>query len=169
MSEKTENFLVSTAKFSPCQLFRYELVRVWDNQKPTVNWLMLNPSTATEKILDPTLRRCLGYAKAWGHGGMIITNLFALRSTNPKGLLGVLDPIGPDNDSAIIDAWSKCSTTVVGWGKTGLFKGRARQVVSMLQQHGAHLFCVSTNKDGSPGHPLYLKGGLSPIQFHYEV
>jgi hypothetical protein len=59
---------------------------------------MLNPSTADGKEDDPTIRRCIGFAKSWGNGSLEVVNLFGFRATDPKELLEVKDPIGPENN-----------------------------------------------------------------------
>ena len=78
--------MIKSAEISPCGLYRYSLTRKWEAWKGTVNFIMLNPSTADAQEDDPTIRRCIGFAKAWGYGGIVVTNLFAYRATNPKEL-----------------------------------------------------------------------------------
>ena len=76
----------SGAHFSPCERYRYRLWRCWDASKWKLAIIGLNPSTATHEEDDPTIRRCIGFAKRDGYGGLLMLNLFALRSTDPKGL-----------------------------------------------------------------------------------
>jgi uncharacterized protein DUF1643 len=64
--------------------YRYSLTRVWDEALPTITFVLLNPSTADDQQLDPTLRRCVSFAKREGYGGMITLNLYAFRATDPK-------------------------------------------------------------------------------------
>ncbi|MDB5297796.1 MAG: hypothetical protein JWO31_3779 [Phycisphaerales bacterium] len=77
-------FTRAAAVLSPCERYRYVLHRWWDESKPAVCWLMLNPSTADAATDDPTIRKCCGFARAWGAGGIAVVNLFALRATDPR-------------------------------------------------------------------------------------
>jgi hypothetical protein len=116
---------------------------------------MLNPSTADENVLDPTLTRCKGFAETWGYGSFEVVNLFAIRSTNPRGLLIAEDPIGPANDNIIADAIARAAIVVVGWGAFPLARERAQRVVELAA--GKQLHCLGTTKEGCPRHPLYLR------------
>src|SRR6185503_21318596 len=89
----------SGAKFSPCRRWRYLLWRQWDAAKPVANFLMLNPSTADEVKLDPSCTRARRYAEAWGYGGLIVTNVFGFRDTNPLGLKKKLNQAVPGNEA----------------------------------------------------------------------
>ena len=92
-------FLVNkNAIFSDCRKYRYVLSRTWNDKKKTILFIGLNPSTADEKIDDPTIRRCINYAQNWGYGSLLMVNLFAYRATIPTELKNVKNPIGNDND-----------------------------------------------------------------------
>jgi len=93
---------VITARFSPCGCYRYELSEIWDRNKPLVLWILMNPSVACLDHSDPTLRRTGNFARAWGYGGQLVGNVHAYRATNKNVLLTVDDPVGPDNDQAIL-------------------------------------------------------------------
>ena len=85
--------------FSPCRRYRYTLWRAWDMFNPGyVMFIGLNPSTADEVQDDPTIRRCIGYAKEWGYGAFCMTNIFAFRATDPRVMKAQADPVGPEND-----------------------------------------------------------------------
>jgi hypothetical protein len=114
----------------------------------------LNPSTANELEDDPTVRRCIGFARKWNSGGLILVNLFAYRSTNPAALLEADDPIGPANDGHILASARGASRVVLAWGTRGVFLRRDQHVLSLLP--GAH--CLGTTRGGHPKHPLYLPG-----------
>ncbi len=157
-------FKKSSAEFSPCRTWRYVLRRKWGDG-PAIGFILLNPSTADEENDDPTIRRCIGYAKRWGGGSLVLGNLFALRSTDPNGLYSAADPIGPENDAALLRIAREVSGSrlVCGWGTHGSYKGRGRDVVLMLLRENANPMALSITKDGSPGHPLYLRRDLEPF------
>lgn len=118
-------FSESGAIFSADRLYRYTLTRRWDG-RPMMAWIGLNPSTADETEDDPTIRRCTGFAKAWGYGGMVMLNLFAYRATDPKEMMCtalIRDPIGnPRNDELIQRVvWAETALAVAaGGGRTEL-------------------------------------------------
>lgn len=145
------------ASFDPARRYRYRLWRRWDLLKAPAIFLMLNPSTADEEVLDPTLRRCVGFARSWGFGGIEILNLFALRSTDPEALYSAADPIGPDNDRTIRGLASIADQVVVAWGTHGAFMNRAQHVLGILRETECHVVCLGQTKDGHPKHPLYLR------------
>lgn len=149
--------------------YRLRLWRQWDGSRGLVNWIMLNPSTADEEADDPTIRRCIGYARRWGFGGIVVTNLFALRATDPRELRGAPDPIGPDNDVELVAVAFAADLVVCAWGNVGRYRHRARQVVKLL--HGApgvDLHCLRITDQGQPCHPLYLPADLDPIPYTAE-
>jgi hypothetical protein len=146
--------MLRSATFSPCRSFRYSLCRIWDPKLPRAMFVGLNPSTADENEDDPTVRRCIGFARKWKFGGLILVNLFAYRSTDPAYMLEADDPIGPANDRHIRANALAAGRVVVAWGTMGGFLDRDQHVLSFL--HGAH--CLGTTKHGHPKHPLYLAG-----------
>ena len=147
------------AKLTTDRLYRYLLWRIWNNTKPLVLFIGLNPSTADENIDDPTIRRCLGFAMGWGYGGLLMANLFAYRATNPKELRCIADPIGRDNDDNIIAANKKAGITILAWGNGGQYLNRGDAVANMLP--GACRLRIT--KLGQPQHPLYLPQNLRPF------
>lgn len=152
----------SSAVISDCGRYRYELRRGWQDllsydPKWTVLWLMLNPSTADAEKDDPTIRKCIAFSKSWGYSGLVVANAYACRSPYPGTLKRVLDPIGPDNDATLVRLISQSGITVVGWGK-GCDPRRAKEVAGLAAKAGPQLLCLGVNSDGSPKHPLYLKG-----------
>lgn len=157
-----------TAVLDPTREYRYRLDRTWSKGGARVMFLMLNPSTADHVVDDPTIRRCLQYAKDWGFGGLVVCNLFALRSTNPDALKPHADPIGFENDAYILRAACEVSLILCAWGKRGSLRNRARIVAESLRIQGHRLHCLKTNGDGSPVHPLYQPASLKPITFRGE-
>jgi hypothetical protein len=146
------------AVISPCGRYRYALWRKWSTELPIACFVMLNPSIADAKKNDPTIRKCMGFAARWGCGGIRVVNLFAFRSTDPKALAKVEDPIGPDNNNWIEDGiwWNQ---PVAAWGSAG-GSAVARIVRARLawlrEEEHPFLRCLGKSADGSPRHPLML-------------
>jgi hypothetical protein len=148
------------AEFSPCRKWRYLLWRRWDQARPVANFLMLNPSTADEVQLDPTCSRARNYAEKWGYGGLIVTNVFGWRATDPNAMKAVKDPVGPGNDAAIVRAAKDAAIVVCAWGNHGAFLNRSSDVKSLLNKSKIRLHSLRVNANGEPAHPLYLPGNL---------
>lgn len=152
------------AVFSNCELYRYRLWRVWDASKPKLCFVMLNPSTATHEQLDPTVSRCKKRAETLGYGGLEVVNIFALRSTCPKLLYQVDDPIGPNNIAAIMEAVKDSTIAICAWGGHGKLGDLGEIIKQSLRQAFAEkTHYLKINSDGSPAHPLYLPYELQPI------
>lgn len=153
-----------SAVFSPCRTFRYELWRCWGDPMRAAMFVGLNPSTADETQDDPTIRRCIGFAKAWGYGALVMTNLFAFRATDPDEMKRAPLPVGPDNDS-FLRRWARDAGVVVAaWGVHGTHRGRDREVRDMLPT----MRVLGLTKDGHPKHPLYLPKDLTPIHWPHK-
>ncbi len=148
----------STAETSPCGLYRYRLTRTWDAAAPAVVFVMLNPSTADASEDDPTIRRCLGFARRERAGGLVVANLFAFRATDPKALEDAADPIGPDNARWISTCVRETSGPVVAaWGASVPRRHEdivGRTVIPLLPVD--RLRCLGRTASGAPRHPLYL-------------
>jgi len=153
------------ATFSPCRRWRYLLWRRWDEAKPVANFLMLNPSTADEKKLDPTCARARDYAERWGYGALIVTNIFAFRNTNPNQMKAAEDPVGPGNDAAIVKAAKASALVVCAWGNHGAFLERSSAVRALLNKINIRPHVLRLNANGEPAHPLYLPGRLEAISW----
>lgn len=159
MADRSVRYGQSGACLSPCGRYRYSLRRSLDALgMKQILWVMLNPSTADAAQDDPTIRRCIGYSKAWGFADMVVVNLYAYRSTDPDMLWMADDPVGPDNDEHIREFAACSDMTVCAWGNPGPVKDRALHVRGLLSEH----HYLRLNKDGSPGHPLYLPKSLTP-------
>lgn len=155
--------LSRSAEISSDGLYRYWLRRSWRHggDGRCVCFVMLNPSTADGDVDDPTLRRCMGYAQAWGFSVLTVRNLFALRATDPAALLESDDPVGPRGDAELLVART-ADVVVAAWG-AGVPFGRDRQALEMLA--GKRLFCLERTRHGHPRHPLYCRASLQPIPF----
>lgn len=149
------------ATFSPCRTWRYALYRTWNEEGGHLMFIGLNPSTADETQDDPTVRRCIGFAKREGYGGIFMLNLFAYRSTDPAALKVVDDPIGPENNLFLLSYFGRAKRAIAAWGVHGVLHGRDLEVAELLPMLG----CLGTTKDGHPKHPLYLPSGAELRRF----
>ena len=161
----------ATAVVSPCERYRYSLTRAWA-PGPRVLFVLLNPSSADATTDDPTLRRCVGYARRWCDGSVEIANLFALRSPDPAlvevGLRTGVEVVGPATDAHLVAAVGRADRVVAGWGSFPWAAPRAAEVTRIVT--ATHdLLSLRTNADGSPGHPLYLRICLVPHLYRARV
>lgn len=156
----------SNAVISECGTYRYELSRTWDwdSGLPVVGWIMLNPSTADAEVDDPTIRRCVGFARKWGYGGIVVRNLFALRATDPNELRRHADPAGPEN-AAYLAQVVRDAFTVCAWGSHPLARTSGFRLVTQLSALNVDIRCLGVTKDGYPRHPLYVKADAQPIPY----
>jgi len=157
---------IAAAVFDDTRTYRYLLTRIWDPSRKPMVVVMLNPSTADAFTDDPTIRRLAGekgFARRERAGGLVVVNLFALRSTNPAALLRHPDPVGKYNDLFIRRATSLAGTVVAAWGAQGVQDGRGAAVAASLVQRRVPLSCLGMTATGQPRHPLYLPG-VAPLQ-----
>lgn len=158
----------SGAIFSECKRYRYKLWRIWDPTKPFIMFVGLNPSTADQDKDDPTIRKVKAFAKAWGYGGVYMLNLFAIISTDPKILISPEltreERIGPQNDEYLkVTAWA-AEKIIFAWGAFNV-DGREVEVMDLIPS----AFALVINSDGSPRHPLYVKGDTVPVLYHKKA
>lgn len=148
--------MVRSAEISDDGMYRYALGRQWGRGWPAT-FVMLNPSTADANIDDPTIRRCIGFARGWGLGGIRVVNLYAYRATNPRELWTAEDPVGPLNRRHLFNALERAATTdtpvVAAWGAHAK-RDRVEAFLDLL--HSNRVTCLGVTKDGHPRHPLYL-------------
>ena len=163
----------SGAILSRCENYRYRLWRAWDRssafaQYRTMTFIMLNPSTADGTEDDPTIRRCIGFARSMNCCKMTVVNLYGLRSPKPAALKSAEDPIGPQNDFFIRDASIYCDNLVLAWGGSSA-PGKKMRVDTVLATIASATnrppLCLGLTKDGSPKHPLYIPAATVPSPF----
>jgi len=147
------------AVFSPCRRYRYALWRIWNESKPPAMFVGLNPSTADEVNNDNTVSSCIRYARDWGYGSLVMTNIFAYRARYPKDMKAQEDPVGPENDRHLLELAGKAGVVVAVWGNDGRYRGRSAEVRRLIPR----LHCLVMTKAGEPHHPLYLPTTLKPI------
>ena len=149
----------TSAKFSECRTYRYALWRIWDEKRPLVMFIGLNPSTADEIDNDPTVTRCINFIKDWGYGGLCMSNLFAYRETDRHKMKIYSEPIGPFNDQWLVKLANEAEIVVAAWGNDGAHLKRSEKVIELIPK----LYYLALNKSGEPTHPLYLNGSLKPL------
>lgn len=152
--------VLGSALFDATGRYRYRLDRRW-GPGPRVAFVMLNPSTANAARDDPTIRRCVGFARAWGFGSLEVVNLFAFRATEPRELTRAADPVGPENDRHVARACARADLIVVAWGGAAL--ARAREPLTHLRRKP--VYCLGRTRAGAPQHPLYLRASTRPVPF----
>ncbi len=168
-----------SAVFSACGHYRYDLTCEFEEPgtlfdggeatRGTVCWVLANPETADEAVLDPTLTRCAKFSRAWGFSSMVIPNVLAYRATDPKAVVAAardgVDDVGPAHDAYL--ARRAGIELVVGCGAFGLVAARASRVLQLLGPEG--LCCVGRNRDDSPRHSLYLPASAGLVPFDPEA
>ena len=155
------------AEISPCGKYRYTLTRdinLLCPEKFGVLFVMLNPSKADAENNDPTITRCLGFAKTWDHAALAVGNLYAYRATKPKDLWRASDPIGPQNDLHLEVLLSQYTEAVCAWG-ADVKPDRVRAFLKIARKVNARLWCLGTTKKGHPRHPLFVRADQKLIPF----
>ena len=150
------------ALMSTSRAYRYWLTREWNAERPRVGFVMLNPSTADAWRDDPTIRRCIGFARQWGFGSLVVVNLFAFRATDPTRLLRADDPVGPMNAETILRETSACDLVVCAWGNHGHDVALVSKAV--IRSKGG-VWCLGITKLGEPRHPLYVRRDAELVAF----
>lgn len=153
--------------------YRYSLTRTWNDRLAAVAYLMLNPSTADADHDDPTLRRCIHFAREGGYGGLHVVNLFAWRASDPSDLIqeakSGVDIVGPGNNDAILEACIATVAVVCAWGALGgIFKHRTKEVLGLLDAGGYRLLCLGQANNGQPRHPLYLENSTHIRPYNFQ-
>lgn len=156
-----------SAIISDCQQYRYQLIRQWDLEKPLVLFIGLNPSTADDKIDDPTIRRCIGFAEREDFGGFIMANLFAYRATSPTDMKNSLNPIGDLNNEWLGKSIHACKKVIACWGGHGSHLDRHTEVSDLLKSYctATPILCFGKTQNGQPKHPLYLASTTKLIDY----
>ena len=154
----------SWACFSENRKYRYRLGRFVGAADHRLLFIMLNPSKANETHNDPTIRRCIGFARDWGFGTLEVVNLFALMATHPNELRSADEPVGKHNDFHIRAAVKSADKVICAWGNHGSYMTRAAKALD-LTRHAAQLCHIGINKSGEPRHPLHLPKSATPIEW----
>lgn len=156
------NYAFKSADFDENDIWRYGLER-WLNMTSTrtVAFFGLNPSVADHEIDDPTIRREVGFTRAWGFARYLKGNVYALRSTDPKALYSAVDPVGPRNRATLKALMDRADLIVAAWGANKLHPA-AIEIAQMILAD-PRTRCLGVTKGGAPKHPLYL-AKTTPLQ-----
>ena len=116
-----------------------------------VAFIGLNPSTADEVKNDPTVRRCIIFAKDVGFGGMVMLNAFAYRATD-RNEMKRRDGPGGAGQRRLSDR----GVEVVRAG--GRVLGRSRRLAPGVRSNSRNCsrgggFPPGADEGGSPRHP----------------
>ena len=156
----------SGAIFSECKQHRFVLWRYWKPGKPFILFIGLNPSRGNEFYNDPTIKRCISFAKKFGYGGLLFGNLFSLRAPIPESVkVDTNFANHPMNYTHLIRMLDLATTVVPCWGSWDFIGPNEAMVTSLIRASGKDVMCFGLNKDGRPKHPLYLKGDSQLIPF----
>lgn len=157
--------VISEAIYSPCRQYRYVLHRRWGEADRAIMFIMLNPSTATEQVDDPTVRKCRTYASRWGYNHLIVGNIMAYRATDPGQLSRIYDPVGPENHQILSKIFTFYQPMLIcAWGRVTRKLAHAETAMcALLRDLHAQPHALRVNANGSPGHPLYLSLDAKPV------
>ncbi len=160
-----EQVVEKDATLSKCGRYRYELIRRW-GPGSLATFVMLNPSKADHKVDDPTVRKCMKFARKWGYSGIRVVNLFAWRATDPAALKKVPreDLVGPYNNDHILHACKSPGMVVLAWGAHGGLHGRDQEVIKVLQEKFVDYHHLGRTKHGLFRHPLFIRDNTYPFE-----
>lgn len=175
-------YMSAGAHISADGQYRYLLWREWRGTHDPNNWrwldpsygepkaclfVMLNPSTADGERDDATIRRCVGFAKAWNFERLEVVNLFGFRATKPRDLFALAaqggDPVGYENQEIVEQAAHDAGLIVCAWGAHGDFIDQCETMRGWL--NGRKLHVLGFTKGGQPRHPLYAPGHALPLPY----
>lgn len=160
--------MIKTAEISDCGRHRYSLTRSWRHGAASrwVLFIMLNPSTADASEDDPTIRRCISFAELWGFDGLAVVNMYSFRATDPRELWTPgCELNGPLADDFVGAMLLVCADVVCAWGKTGPRADRPKEIYNMIRRYNRTPTALRINKDGNPGHPLYIPKSVERVSF----
>lgn len=165
IKEHSEASKRSIVVYSDCGAYRYALTRVWDETGGLVNFVMLNPSVADAVANDPTVERCERRARQWGFGAFCVTNIFAWRDTDPAKMRKAKRPVGPDNDTVLLEKAHRADQVVAAWGVHGAHLERGPEVRRLFHENGIETCHLGLTQHGHPRHPLYVPYSQSLVRW----
>lgn len=158
----TSDGITRTATFDRTHTYRHTLTRTWDDTRPPLIFVMLNPSKADADRDDPTVLRCMSFARREDRGGIVVVNLFTLCATDPAVLLRSKHPVDVDGDAELTATFRAAGelghTVVAAWGNHKMAVDRGRAVRNRARVLDVPLWCLGFTHNGAPRHPLYVRG-----------
>ena len=142
----------------------------------------INPATANKKESDQTVRKVMGFAERKGYDGIIMLNLYPLRSTDMNGENGLPwkedDSLIQKNAEYIKEAFEKLSAEIgeitiwAGWGvlyeERPYFRKCLRKIAEAVSKFNCQWKAAGFTKAGHPRHPLYLSFNAKLSDFDIE-
>ncbi|MEM6973424.1 MAG: DUF1643 domain-containing protein [Pseudomonadota bacterium] len=165
----SERGMQGDAVISRCGRYRYRLRRWWSDG-PTCLFIMLNPSTAGAERSDPTIRRCIGFAKREGCGALSVVNVMAFRATSPADLPeDTALARGPRNAAHIRRAIGDADGPIIAaWGAHPKAEQASDRVLRQVSRAGRRLFALGLTMGGAPGHPLYIRADAQLVPMNHR-
>jgi hypothetical protein len=139
-----------TAWLSSCGRYRHALGRYWDESLGYVLFIGLNPSTADAESDDPTVRRCIGYSKDWGYGGIEICNPFDWRATNPRCIPRASFAVSEYNDPALRCRVEQAAIVIACWGSVPWAQRRIDEIFRNVFNEEKRWHCLRLTKADYP-------------------
>ena len=160
--------ITRSAIISECGTYRYSLTREWEQGDGAVLFIMLNPSTADGSQDDPTIRRCMGFAQAWGAKRLEVRNLFAYRATKPKDMIAAqkmsVDIVGPENAAGVLCSAASATKIVCAWGAQKEARYPGKRMINSLLDAGLVPWALRITSAGAPEHPLFVPASVEPAR-----
>lgn len=165
------------AVISPCELYRYTLEREFGDYEDgtpysgagSIMFVMLNPSTADAEKDDPTIRRCLGFAHSFNFRELLVANVYSFRATNPQDLWDSAEAgirlRGPEHEYYFAGLAFRAHRVVMAFGNHAASPDRRLVEKLLTDNFKGDPCCLKRNKDGSPGHPLYLPSNAQFLRY----
>ncbi|HMP07602.1 MAG TPA: DUF1643 domain-containing protein [Lacipirellulaceae bacterium] len=154
-----------TAWLSPCGRYRHALGRHWDRAAGFALFIGVNPSTADAEQDDPTIRRCVRFAKDWGYGGLEMCNLFDWRATDPAKLPRKGFAVSEYNDPTLRVRVAGAAVVIAAWGAVPWAQPRIDEIQRTVFAEEPRWHCLGLTKQGYPRHPLYVPAKAVPVLF----
>ena len=167
------DFGMGSALISGCGQYCFRITRKLSSSTKQACFILLHPTKARLEEDDAQIAKCMGFARRWGCGKLVVVNLFAYRATDPKQLRVVDFPEGYRNfehvDRAVRETLyppRTAGSAVAAWGPLGRYRNQDQRIMQMFDGSPAPtchvrrkvwpLNALRLTRDGDPGHPRYI-------------